>query len=213
MTGPAAFFFALFFVAAAADWIAVYLGKGERTVAEYVAKPLTLVFLILATLALDPNDPTARTWFVVALVFGLIGDVFLLFPDKFFVFGLASFLVGHLAYVGGFAVHDLSAGGAVVGAAIVAGGVATIGRRVVTAVQETDPELTAPVGAYIGVISLMVVMAVATGQPAAIAGALLFYASDALIAWNKFIEESSWGRVAIIVTYHVGQFLIVLSLV
>ena len=212
MTGAASVFFALFFVAAVADWIAVYLGHGERRAAEYVAKPLTLVFLILATLALDPNDPTARTWFVVALVFGLVGDVFLMFPDRFFLFGLASFLVGHLAYVGGFAVHDLSAGGAVVGLAVVAGGLATIGRRIVTAVADAEPKLTTPVGAYIGVISLMVMLAMATGQPTAIVGALLFYASDALIAWNKFIEESSWGRVAIIVTYHLGQFLIVLSL-
>ena len=48
---------------------------------------------------------------------------------------------------------------------------------------------------------------------AAPAGATLFYASDALIAWNKFVREHGWGRLAIIVTYHVGQILLVLSLI
>jgi hypothetical protein len=46
-----------------------------------------------------------------------------------------------------------------------------------------------------------------------ILGASLFYVSDALIAWNRFIGETRHGRLAIIVTYHLGQVGLVLSLV
>ncbi|MCD6285147.1 MAG: hypothetical protein J7M39_04450, partial [Anaerolineae bacterium] len=42
-------------------------------------------------------------WFVVALVFSLAGDIFLMLPDeKWFVPGLLAFLVGHLCYIVGF---------------------------------------------------------------------------------------------------------------
>ena len=59
----------------------------------------------------------------------------------------------------------------------------------------------------------MVLSAVGTGNQWAIVGSLLFYASDALIAVNKFIEPQPWGRLAIITTYHLGQIGLVLSLV
>jgi hypothetical protein len=44
-------------------------------------------------------------------------------------------------------------------------------------------------------------------------GAGLFYVSDALIAWNRFIEARPWGDLAIIVTYHLGQIGLALALV
>ena len=102
--------------------------------------------------------------------------------------------------------------GLFVGAVLIGIAVATLARRIVGAVRETSPDLTAPVVAYISVISAMVIAACGTLNPFAVGGALLFYASDALIAWNRFIEEYPWGRLAIIITYHVGQIGIVLSL-
>jgi uncharacterized membrane protein YhhN len=62
------------------------------------------------------------------------------------------------------------------------------------------------------VISAMLVCAVGTRHPAAIIGAGLFYTSDALIGWNRFVREHEYGPLAIIVTYHLGQILLVLSL-
>ena len=76
-----------------------------------------------------------------------------------------------------------------------------------------EPELLAPVIAYMAVISAMVVSASASGNPVAIAGAVSFYASDALIAWTRFITDFRWGRTAVMVTYHLAQFGLVLSLV
>jgi len=76
-----------------------------------------------------------------------------------------------------------------------------------------EAELIVPVGVYIGVISLMVASAIGTRNPFAIVGASLFYCSDALIAWNKFVKTYPWGRIAVIVTYHLGQIGLVLSMV
>ena len=59
----------------------------------------------------------------------------------------------------------------------------------------------------------MAVAATRTGEPAAIAGAWLFVASDTLLGWGTFRgAESRDQRVAVIVTYHLAQLLLVLAL-
>ena len=61
-----------------------------------------MVLLIGVALELNVSSDLERGAFVVALVFSLIGDVFLMLPgERWFVFGLGSFLAGHLAYVVG----------------------------------------------------------------------------------------------------------------
>jgi YhhN family len=42
---------------------------------------------------------------------------------------------------------------------------------------------------------------------------VLFYVSDALIAWNRFLRETPNAGVSIMVTYHLAQVLLVVSLV
>jgi uncharacterized membrane protein YhhN len=61
-------------------------------------------------------------------------------------------------------------------------------------------------------ISAMVASAVATGDVRAVAGAGLFYASDTLIALDRFERSRPWAGLAIMVTYHLGQVWLVLSL-
>jgi uncharacterized membrane protein YhhN len=210
MTGASWVFLVITAAFAVGDWYAV---ATERRPLEYLCKPATMVALIAVTASLDPTDPGARRWFLVALVFSLAGDVFLMIPRNLFVAGLASFLLGHVAYIAGLLAQGVDAPALALGAVIVTIAVSTIGLRVVRAVREGDEsELAAPVLGYIVVISLMVACAIGTGNPFAIAGSVSFYASDALIAWNRFIEEYPWGHVAIMVTYHVGQVGLVLSL-
>ena len=42
--------------------------------------------------------------------------------------------------------------------------------------------------------------------------AVLFMASDALIAWNRFVRRLAWAPVVIMVTYHLGQLGLVTAL-
>lgn len=211
MTGLALAALAATLVVALVDWYAV--GTGRQRL-EDVAKPLTMVALIVVALALDPVDDTARTWFVVALALSMLGDIFLLRSETRFVPGLASFLLGHIAYVVGLRMLGSSTAGLIVAIVVILMALPTVAIPVLRAVRRgSEPELLVPVIAYIVVISAMVLAAGGSGVAIALAGALSFYASDALIAWNRFVQEYPWGRVAIIVTYHLGQIGLVLALV
>ena len=148
-----------------------------------------------------------------ALVWCLAGDVFLMLPSDRFVPGLASFLVGHLAYVVGLSLDpDWTLGGLGVGLAIVGAAFVVLGPRVIGAVAGRDRTLVPPVAAYMAAISAMVASAVATGDVRAVVGAGSFYASDTLIALDRFERARPWAGLAIMVTYHLGQALLVLSL-
>ena len=197
-------------VLAVADWIAVSLGA---RVAEYALKPLVMVGLLSVALTMDTSHGFARVAVVIAIVCSLAGDVFLMLPTDMFVPGLASFLIGHLAYVAAMLALGVSVGWLAAGLVVVALGVASIGRRIVTAAGATDRALAAPVTAYVGVISLMVVCAFGTARPLAIVGALSFYASDAVLGFTRFVRSFERDRIVVMVTYHVGQLLLVLSLV
>jgi uncharacterized membrane protein YhhN len=210
VTATAAVLLAIAAVCACIDWVAV---RHEHRPVEYVFKPLTLVALIATALALDPFDGTVRAWFVVALVLSLVGDVFLMLPSDRFVPGLVAFLLAHIAYVVGMVAAGLDAPAVLAGVALVGAAAAVVGQRVVGGVRRVAPGMLGPVLAYMGVISAMVVCAVGTGRALTVAGALSFYVSDALIAWGRFVKSHPLGRLAVMVTYHVGQALLVLSLI
>jgi uncharacterized membrane protein YhhN len=196
---------------AVADWWATW---AERPQVRHVTKPATLVALIGVAVTLTPVDPTIRTWMVVGLVLSLAGDVFLMLPERWFVAGLGSFLLGHIAYIVGLQLAPRSLGWTLLGLALVLAAVVTVGRRIVLGVAAGDHrEMVGPVIAYLVVISAMVVSAFGTAGLWAIAGASLFYASDATLAWNRFLERRRFGPVAVMVTYHLGQLGLVAWLV
>jgi uncharacterized membrane protein YhhN len=186
--------------AAALDWLAV---AQERRQLEWVAKPATLALLLLWA-ALGP----AAGWpLLAALTFSLLGDVYLMLPANLFAAGLGAFLVGHLAYIAAF---DAPLFWRVVWSAAVLAASAPVALRIVRATPGAP--LRGAVVAYMTVIAVMVGSAIASGSPIATAGALLFMVSDSMIAWNRFVAPFAGARVVIIVTYHVGQALLVLAL-
>lgn len=211
MTGTSFLLLTFALVVAAGDWHAVF---HDNKLLEYVCKPLTMVVLFGAALALDPADSTVRTWFLIAIVLCLVGDVLLMLPQDLFVFGLGAFLLGHLAYIGGLVASGIHGSNLAVGAGVVVVALLVIGTRVLQGVQRgAEPELTGPVLAYMAVISVMVATAIGSGSALAMMGAGSFYVSDALIAWNRFIRGTLHGRLVIIVTYHLAQLGLVLSLI
>ena len=203
MTALAWTFAALAAVLGGADWWAVWTG---RRPVRWVTKPGALVALIAVAVALEPFDDGVRRWMVLGLVLSLAGDVFLLGAERWFVGGLASFLLGHVAYVVAMGSQYDTPVGLALGLAFVVTAVAVVARRLVASVASGGHrDLVAPVVAYITVISAMVVAAFGTGAPWAIGGAVLFYASDATLAWNRFLEPRRFGPVAVMVTYHLAQ--------
>jgi uncharacterized membrane protein YhhN len=209
MTGAATAFLVAASLAALTDWYAV--GAGKRRL-EYAAKPAVMVALIGVAVFLHPADPTQRSLFVVALAFGLLSDVFLMLPRDLFLAGLGAALVEHLAYIAGFRTRELHIGWLVVAAAVALLSAAVIYPPIHRALRREQPELVVPVIAYLAVFVVMVASAGGTGSLVAIVGALLFLYSDAVLAWNRFVKPLPHGRVVNIVPYHVGEALLVLSL-
>jgi uncharacterized membrane protein YhhN len=210
MTAVAWVFAIVFAIAAVANWWSRW--TDDRSV-ELWSKPLALIALIGVALTLDPIDPATRSWFVVALVCSLAGDVFLLDGDKRFIPGLVAFLLAHLAYTVGLVVApDWSwsgFGAALVAMALLAG---TIGVQIVRAARRSTPVLGPAVTAYLLAISVMFCAAAATGNWFAIVGAALFVASDSVLGWRQFVGSARWMPVTIMVTYHLGQAGLVASL-
>jgi uncharacterized membrane protein YhhN len=204
-------------VAALVDWWAVWADSRTAIWVERFAKPLVLLALIGVAWVTPAATPAVQPWLLLALVGSLAGDVLLLPPGRL-IPGLVAFLLGHLAYIAAF--WQLPGSGAwlvlgVCGALVV---IATVGGRLVRAAARAG--MGAPVAAYLGVISMMAIVATRTGILAAVLGAWLFVASDSMLGWGQFAEPDAQGRarggvklrLGVITTYHAAQVLLVLAL-
>jgi uncharacterized membrane protein YhhN len=206
-------FLILTVLVAVIDWFAV-ARRAHRV--ELVAKPATLVLLIVATCFADLGD--AKPWIVAALVFGVVGDIALLFAadgaaDTAFMTGLGSFLLGHIAYLAGFASHGLHALHLLAGALVVAGAIVLALPRVLRGARaEGGQQLAAVVGIYAAVLGAMTVLGFGTAAILTALGVTLFLASDLVLAWNRFVQPLLRGPVLVIVSYHLAQLLIVIGL-
>ena len=212
--------FILIFLVAATNWLAV--AKGWKTV-EYIAKPVTMILLFGWLAFVGGFGSVPLVCFGLGIFFSLIGDVFLMFsfyrfPDRWFVPGLAAFLLAHVAYIVGLnnplpQVAPLWSMGL---ALILALATAWVLRRIVTGIRQKGlPRLVAPVVVYGMVITIMLLSALltlyrndwTTSAPGLVgAGAILFYSSDVVLAWNKFVTPIKNGRLLNMILYHLGQF-------
>ena len=194
------------------DWISrVHPLPGSGSRLEYVCKPGTLVALIGVALLVDPTHADERMWFTIALVLSLAGDVLLMHPADLFVPGLASFLLAHIAYVVGLNLHSEHNWWWAVPVVVVVG---LSSARLMRGIRASGHrELITPVGLYVVVIAMMGTSALAGGNRWAAVGAVLFMVSDTLIGETRFVQPARWAPVTIMVTYHLAQAGLVLSLV
>lgn len=198
-------------LAAPLNWWAVAARAQRR---EWVSKPLVLALLVVTAWLGGATESAAGWWLLAALGLSLVGDVALLSdtPTRF-VGGLASFLLAHLAFVVAFAHLGMPrASLGLVGLVLVVGLAAVVGRRVVPeARREGGLALGGAVTAYMGVIGVMVVGAWATGHLLVALGASVFMVSDAILAMDRFVRGRRFGALAVMVTYHVAQVLLVVG--
>lgn len=210
MTQIAWIAFAVAIVVAAVDWFAVARNNLRL---RWASKPGTIAFLIAAAVALHPASGGMRSAFVVALLLSLVGDTVLLLGQPGFNIGLGAFLAAHIAFCVGFVLGGLDRGLLVYATtAVVVVSLAVGGRIIWSVLQAGKGTLALPVGAYLLALAAMVALAGGSARPAALAGAALSYASDGLIAWDQFVKPLPWSPLPVIVTYHVGQALLVLAL-
>ncbi len=193
---------------------ALAVGKNQRWL-EILTKPTVMVVLILYLVS-EGGGQGALVWFVLGLIFSLVGDVFLLWPDRWFLAGLAAFLLAQIAYLIGFNLPPSPLSWWGLGLALIVGyGSARILRRLMEALHEKGQEsLRGPVLAYGVAIALMLLSALLKlsdagwGETPAVlvaGGALLFFLSDVILAWNRFVAPVRQGRLLNMVLYHLGQ--------
>lgn len=203
----------LFAVVALLDWVAV--ARKSRPL-EAVLKPAALAMLIVVALVLGATESRTGMWLLVALAFGLLGDIALLSDDLArFKAGLAAFFVGHVAYIVAFLAAPGSSFGNLQGlaAGLVMAAALSYTREVLPRVrQEHGMALAVPVAAYTTVIGVMLFVAFTTGLWLVALGAAIFVASDSILARDRFVAPLPHGHLKVMVTYHLGQALIVAGL-
>ena len=201
----------LLFSAAAAF---LYLFMVERPPSARRTGAKTLSVALLAALSVIVGGPLLLT---AALLFCAAGDAFLAQDDeRAFLAGLVAFLIGHVVYIVLFfglgssetvAAQPLrlALGGAMVLFAMVAS------TRLIPAAGALGPA----VAAYIAVIVAMGLSALLMPGWGVVAGALLFMASDTVLATQKYLlppEDAPYVRARFVwVSYYLAQALIALS--
>lgn len=178
----------------------------------YLFKPLTTVLiLIIAGLANTGESSTYQFLIIAALVFCLIGDVFLMLEDKFLQ-GLGSFFVAHLLFAAAFYSPDNSTTPWL--AALLAGAGFSIYRYLIPFLGK----IKFPVLAYFVVIILMTWCAwerhITQGSTATLLVAIatvIFMASDLTIALDKFRKEFKSAQAIILSTYFMAIWMIAIS--
>jgi len=189
-------------------------GKSMRILA--FKTPLSILFVI-AWFIEPAQNPNVAVLILVALVFCLFGDILLAIgTNRAFLSGLVSFLLGHVVYAAAFFIVGR------IGPFMALG---LLGLFAATALiwRWLEPQLgsmTSPVLAYIVIISVMVCGALGVLNNAAlpvavrgsiIAGAILFYISDLLVARQRFVIDAHVNRVLGLPLYYVAQFVLAFS--
>ena len=195
--------------AAVLTWVAVVANSRPL---EYIGKPAVMLALMAFGLSIHPVSPLQRAFFIAAFALGLISDVFLMLPRDMFLAGLVAALVEHVLYIAGFRARAFDVTLFAIASAIAVISVAIFLPPIQRALRASHPRLVMPVYAYVAVFVVMVASAGGSGSIVALAGALLFFYSDAILAWNRFVRPIRFGRVVNIVPYHIGQILLAVSL-
>ena len=191
---------------------------------EWLAKPAVMLCLfvwLFTTVGLSG----ATLWFGLGILLSLLGDILLMISlDRFFLYGLITFLLAHVFYVIGFniPIPGISAWSVILAILIGWGGARVI-RRILTSVAASgNVRMRLPIIVYSVVISVMLLSAMIklndlswnAGASLLVAlGAFLFYISDVILAWNKFVAPIQHGRIYNIAAYHLGQITLIAGVI
>lgn len=178
---------------------------------HYIFKPLTMILIILLFLEnnMAPFSPSGIRWILLtAFILSLLGDIFLMLPKNLFIPGLLSFLGAHLFFMMAFRPNPLSVLGET-RSWIVLIVLLGIAGSVLRKLWKHLGSLKIPVFVYMLALIGMSWFAIVRGfhQDLAllIPGALLFVASDATLALNRFVAPVKNAQLKILGTYFLAQ--------
>lgn len=191
---------------------------------RFITKPLITISLILFVYFTIKRKSRFTNKIITGLFFSLLGDIFLMFPhvdELYFMLGLGSFLIAHLFYIAAFYLDSTNK--------------IEVERRYVLPIflvfgfscmayylllRPHLGSMNIPVLVYSFTITLMAIMAALrygkTNTKSfawVLLGAILFMASDSILAYNKFVERIAIGDLLIMATYMLAQFFIAMGTV
>ncbi|MBG6110148.1 putative membrane protein YhhN [Flavobacterium sp. CG_9.10] len=193
----------------------------EREEIYWFLKPFLIPFLFLAVYTC--GDFPSKKFLLIALTFSWIGDVVLMFADKgqmYFIVGLASFLISHIAYIILFSKQlriNSTRNKAVFWVGITV--IIVYLMAMLSVLLPSLGDLKIPVFVYAIVLSTMLLFAfkgyLKWSKPAGmyiLLGAVLFVSSDSIMAFDKFYEPLKFSSFLIMSTYIAAQYLIVVGI-
>jgi len=196
----------------------LFFEKNGNQKGKLPTKTILSCLFIFTALAQSHPNPGYFYILLMGLIFCLGGDVFLALPrERMFLFGLVSFLLGHVFYAGCFFyVADLSHWTWIgTGIGLVAGGGVFCWLR-----PRLGPMLI-PVMLYIVVITVMLIGAWTMlwdagveflGRLLVFSGAVSFYISDLFVARDRFLKREFRNRLLGLPLYYFAQFLLAFSI-
>jgi uncharacterized membrane protein YhhN len=208
------FLFAIFLMV-----VDCYAVASHRNKWRILSKPAPMIVLII-WFSMVGSWQGNLVWFGIAMVLSLLGDIFLLFPFRFFIAGLGAFSLAQVFYIIGL---NSSQGLVNPSAWLIPFGVGVIAflnfRPIVLRIQKQPSvrKLLKPVLFYAVLLSLMLGSGLLTllhsgwnGVPAVLIafGSAFFFTSDSILAREKFIHPSRYGGLLVMVTYFLGQLLL-----
>jgi len=182
---------------------------------RYIFKPLTTLLIILLAVLQEPQVSEYYKYLIITgLIFSLAGDVFLMLPKDRFIAGLGSFFVAHLFFILAFA-GDF---GPYWGWGYLIPLILYVAIFLKILLPHTK-KMTIPVIAYVLVLLVFLWQASGRGyilggnSPAlAFFGAVLFVASDSILAYDRFVKGFKFATFFIMLTYWLAQVFIALSI-
>lgn len=179
---------------------------------HYLFKPLTTLLIVAMVWRHGgAAEPAYRRAIVIGLLLSTCGDVFLMLPGDWFVFGLGSFLCAHIAYLIGLTrrARLFARVWPYLAYALLAGAVLSV------LWAHLPGDLRIPVIVYVTVLAAMAAQAAVVwrcgrSQSTALAalGGAFFVASDATLAIDRFAAPFGAASAVVLATYWIAQLLI-----
>jgi uncharacterized membrane protein YhhN len=196
------------------NFVAVYLNNQTlRSVSKPLLMPVLTFYFLAQTKMIRSHF---KAWIVFALFFSWLGDIFLMFEEQksvFFLYGLICFLIAQVFYILFF--HNIRMKESIRGNALFLLIVVIYYGVLISVLSPYLGSMKLPVRIYGVVLSFMLMLAMHTilgkNKKAGLwmlIGAVLFVASDSLLAFNKFLSPFNYGGIIIMLTYGLAQLFI-----
>jgi len=183
--------------------IAIFFRYSDIHIGYAIFKPITTVLILLMAARIYYKQEDKYSKFVtIALVFSLIGDIFLI-GDNYFLYGLGSFFLAHITFI--IAFTQVSGFLRNIPTLLI---LTLFGVLYYAFLYPNLGDYSIPVAVYIAVLLMMSWQAISLAIRHKLkvfillaVASLLFSFSDGVIAYNKFVEEFYASGLLILSTY------------